>query len=455
MRTGQAGPVGLVGKNALSRVSDGLPTRRPRPARRAIACGCAIVALLVAALHAQPMMDPKQMSGIPRTVSELPAGTVSVRVVRGQLSNYVANQVVELVAGGETRTARTDESGRAEFAGLAAGARVKTSAVVGSERLESQEFPVPAEGGVRLLLVATELPESAPSAPAAAARGEVVLAGDSRIVIEPGEDAARVYYLLGIVNRTREPVSPSAEFTFDLPEDASGATILEGSSPNAGVSGRRVRVQGPFAPGQTLVQVGCELPYSEGSLRLTQRFPAVFEDFGIAVKKVGALKVSSPQVARQQDMNVGGDTYVIGGGGSVPAGQPVTIAIDGLPYASATPRRIAVSLALAIMAWGAWAFFRGSDRPGLAEDRRRLFERRERLFTDLVRLESERADRSRPSDAGRQSPALRSELADPPGDSLYASRREELVAALEHVYGGLAVSETESQAAGDASSSRR
>ena len=51
------------------------------------------------------------MSGIPRPVSDLPDRTISVRVIRGDLSNNIANHPVELLIDGETQTVKTDESG--------------------------------------------------------------------------------------------------------------------------------------------------------------------------------------------------------------------------------------------------------------------------------------------------------------------------------------------------------
>src|SRR6185436_8633232 len=106
-----------------------------------------------ALLRAQ-MPDPRQMAGIPRPVTDLPDGAVSVRLIRGQLSNNIPDFPVELHVGSEVRTARTDEAGRAEFTGLPAGQTLKAVAVVDGERLESEAFPAPARGGIRLLLVA-------------------------------------------------------------------------------------------------------------------------------------------------------------------------------------------------------------------------------------------------------------------------------------------------------------
>ena len=91
------------------------------------------------------MPDPKQMSGIPRPVTDLPAGHVSVRLIRGQLSNNIQGHPVEIVGGTKPMVVNTDENGRAEFSGIAPGTTVKAIANVDGERLESQEFPWPAQ----------------------------------------------------------------------------------------------------------------------------------------------------------------------------------------------------------------------------------------------------------------------------------------------------------------------
>src|SRR4029453_11010786 len=101
------------------------------------------------------MPDPKQMPGIPRPVSDLPDGTVSVRLIRGDFSNNITDFPVEMQAGGKSRTVKTDDSGRAEFRNLPAGENLKFVAVVDGERLESETFPAPAQGGIRLMRGAT------------------------------------------------------------------------------------------------------------------------------------------------------------------------------------------------------------------------------------------------------------------------------------------------------------
>src|SRR5436305_538549 len=108
-------------------------------------------------MHAQfQMPDAKTMSGIPRPVTDLPDRSISVRVIRGDLSNNIPNQPVELRVGGKTLTVKTDENGRAQFDAVPSGVSVTAATTVDGEKLESQEFPAPARGGIRMMLVATD-----------------------------------------------------------------------------------------------------------------------------------------------------------------------------------------------------------------------------------------------------------------------------------------------------------
>jgi hypothetical protein len=389
---------------------------------------CVIGTLCVPALTSAQfqMPDPKQMSGIPRPVTDLPNGTISVRLIRGDLSNNITNYPVELHVGDKVQTVKTDESGRAEFRDLPAGTTVKAVAVVDGERLESQEFPVQGQGGIRLMLVATDKEkekQKQAEASAPAITGQVVLSGETRIVIEPRDEVLDVYYLLDIVNNDRAPVNPSTPFEFDMPNGATSATIMQGSSPLASVSGSHIKVAGPFPPGRTFVQAAALVPVSSGTLNLTQRFPANLEQLSVLVKKVGELKLASPLIQRQQDMAAQGDTLIVAVGGPVQAGQPISLTLDGLPHQNQTPRQLALGLALVILIAGAWAATRPLQPGARADERRRLIARREKLFQDLVRLEHDHR-------RGRV------------GGGAYATRREELVAALEHIYGALDTDDT-------------
>jgi hypothetical protein len=94
-------------------------------------------------------------AGMPLRDGALAPGMLTVRVVEGAFTKDFADQLVEVeVAGGKIDSARTGADGRAQFAHLPVGARVRAWASVGGERLESESFEMPGESGVRVLLVA-------------------------------------------------------------------------------------------------------------------------------------------------------------------------------------------------------------------------------------------------------------------------------------------------------------
>ena len=365
------------------------------------------------------MPDPKQMSGIPRPVDDLPKGAISVRLIRGELSNNIAGHPVELRVGSDVRTVKTDEAGRAQFNDVPPGATVKASADVDGEHLESQEFPAPAEGGIRLMLVATDKAKAAAAAAAPAVTGHVVIGDQSRIVIQPREEALEVYYLLDIANNAKSPVNTAAPFEFDMPDGARGCGIMQGSSPQAAVNNAHVIVQGPFAPGSTFVQVACELPAETGSVEIEQRFPAALAHLAVVVKKTGDTTLRSPQLKEQRELPADGEVFIAATGGAVAAGQPIELTVGGVPHHSPTPRRVALGLAIAIALAGVWAAGRpAEDRTTKTAERKRLATRRDKLFNELVRLEQEHR-------TGRVD------------ERRYATRREEILAALEQIYGAL------------------
>ena len=396
---------------------------------RLLLCGLGLF-VLGGALSAQiAMPDPKEMSGIPRPDAAVPNQSLTVRVIRGSLSNNVVNQTVELQVGDQVRTAKTDDQGRAQFDRLPAGASLKATTVVDGERIESQSFAAPAQGGVRLMLVATDKEKEAREAAARSApavSGQVVLgmreatatrpAAQSRIVIEPGDEIVDVFYFLDIVNDASTPVQTPSLFTFDMPTGATAVTLFQESQKVAAVTGTHVRVPGPFPPGVTSVQVVCQLPVTSGTLDIVQTFPASWEQVLVLVKKFGAVQLTSPQIFRQQDFPTG-DAFMAGGA-ALAAGQPLTLTLSGLPHHSRTPRWIAVAIAGLIALLGFWLARKGPAPTLLQDERKRLLSRREKLLQELVRLENDeragRGDRAR-----------------------YAMRREELMVALERIYGAL------------------
>jgi hypothetical protein len=389
-----------------------------------------MVTLMPPALRAQSMPgqgtampDPKAMSGIPLPVPDIPAGTVTARVIRGALTNPVQGQSVELIGAGAARTASTDEAGRATFTGVPTGARVKAVVTVNGERVESQEFDMPAAGGVRVMLVTTDAAieqkaaEDRKLAQAPAVSGAVVFGEQSRFVIEVGDDALNVFYILQVVNTAKRPVDGGGPLVFDLPAGAVGAGVLEGSAGNAAAAGSKVTVTGPFAPGDTIVQFAYSVPLGSEEIVLAQRLPAPMARVTVIAQKIGAMQLSSPQIAQRREMSADGQTYIVAEGGPVKAGDTVTLTLGTLPHRPTWPRNLALALAIVVLGAGAWGASRGPS-PQQASRRQQMHARRDKLFADLAALEAQRR-------AGTMDPRA------------YATRREQLVTALEDLYAGL------------------
>jgi len=392
-----------------------------------------LITLLCSAILAwQPvtmaqMPDARQMSGVPLPVADLPAGTVTVRVVRGTITNVISGQLVELTGGSSTLSAKTNDAGRAEFNGLIPGTKVRATATVNGERLESQGFTVPASGGTRVALVATDAEmqkraeQERQQAESTAQSGTVVLGERSRFVFEMGDEALNSFALFEIVNAATTPVKTAQPVIFDLPSTAVGAGLLEGSTPQAAVSGKRVIVNGPFAPGTTVVQFGYSVPISGGSLTIEQVVPVALRQVSVMAQKVGDLQLQSPQIAEHRDMPLQGETFIVGKGPAIAAGQTIAFNFTGLPHQPVWPRNVALALAAGILVAGIWASRRRRSLSQTEDERRkRLDTRRDRLFAELTTLEQQH----------------REQAIDP---ERYGARRRELVSALERVYAQLDV----------------
>ncbi len=105
-------------------------------------------------------------AGMPLRDGSLPPGMLTVRVVNGSFSNNVTDVAVSVtVAGGKIERATTGADGRAQFAHLPVGGTVQATAVTGVGALVSDPFDMPAESGVRLLLVIGDGPVTATGVP--------------------------------------------------------------------------------------------------------------------------------------------------------------------------------------------------------------------------------------------------------------------------------------------------
>jgi hypothetical protein len=383
-------------------------------------------------IHAQ-MPDLRAMAGMAMPSADLPDGSVSVRVVKESIANNLPDVEVELHGAGPVRTARTGPDGRARFNGVPAGATVHAIALVNGERLTSSEFQVPPRGGVRTLLAAglgtpgapntapadkpTE-PPPAQASPGSAGSSALSFGSNSRIVLEFSDDVLQAFYLLEIVNTGGAAVQPASPLVIDLPEVAEGATMLEGSSKQATVRGRQVSIAGPFSAPMTPVQIAFRIDAPGDTLTLAQPFPLSFQMPIAAVQKVGDMRVSSPQIARSQEVPIEANTFIMGSGPPLPANTPLTLTITGLPHHSRTALWTALLLAGVIVATGIWLAWSPAASAAAVSDRNRLQTECEQHLAALAALEQAHTD-------GGIEPAR------------YEARRVALVAELERLYAAL------------------
>jgi len=245
--------------------------------------------------------------------------------------------------------------------------------------------------------------------------GLVILGDQSRFVLEIGDDALNVFNLLQIVNTAKHPVTIGGPLEFQLPKDAVGAGLLEGSAKGAVVASGKVLVKGPFAPGSTPVQFGYSIPLGDEAITVAQKMPAPLPVLAVVAQKVGEMRVSSSQLAGQREMSADGQTFIVGQGGAIRAGDTLILTLTGLPHRPSWPKYLALALAAVILAGGAWSAVRARTGPDEDARRRQLHGDRDELFSALASLEAQR--RKGTIDA-----------------AAYASRRADLVTELEGLY---------------------
>jgi hypothetical protein len=345
------------------------------------------------------MPDPSAIAGTPLPAPELPDRAVTVRVVRERMGNNVPGQTVTLKVGSESRTGKTDEQGRAQFDGLAAGTSVQATTIIDGETLTSQEFQVPAKGGVRVALIAgiaaaaaKEKSEAEAAAKMPARPGVVEIGPESRLIIEYQDDNLTVFYLLEILNNARTPIDIGGPMLIRLPTGAAGASIMQGSSQNASANGDMLTVTGPFPPGKTVVQLGFSLPQAGANYTLRQTWPAALAQVFVGMEKIGNMQVSSPQLTDVREMSSEGQPFIMATGPRLNAGDTLVLNLTNLPAHSTTPRTVALAAAAIMFLVAGWFAF-APGRAHAAQDAR-LAAKRDKLMNEVVALERKRRARS-------------------------------------------------------------
>ena len=360
---------------------------------------CLMLVLLAAPAFAQMATpDPSAMAGLPLPAGDVPDASVTVRVLRERMGNNISGQAVTLRVGIESRAATTDAQGRAQFTGLTAGALVQATATVDGEVLTSQEFPVPAKGGIRVALIsgiqkvaAAEKAAAAAAAKEPARPGVVEFGSESRIIFEFQNDTLTVFYLLEVVNNARTPIDIGGPILMDLPTGASGVAMMAGSSPSASVRGDLLTITGPFAPGKTSAQVGFSLPQAGAASVVQQKWPIALAQVLVAAEKIGPMQMSSAQIPEVREMASDGKVFLMGNGGRLNPGDTLVVNLSGMPAHSEWPRTVALTMAALVFGAGLWLSL--SPAAARASADAKLETRRERLLGDVVALERKRRQR--------------------------------------------------------------
>ncbi len=295
--------------------------------------------LLAPTLLAQgpAMPDPKEIAGVPLPVGDVPAGTVTVRVIRGTLVQqhpWPDGRAVR--ATGLRRRQQTGESGRAEFTGLRPGARVKAVADVGWRTTRvAGDSPCPRRAAFESC--SSRPIRKRPSVPTRTASWRLPLrrpapsssASSRDSSFELGDEALNVFNILQIVNTARTPVEPREPIVFEsAAERRRRDAAATGRAPRQLPRGRRILIAGPFAPGPTLVQFAYAVPYSGPNVTIEQRMPAVLNQVTVMAQKVGEMELNSPNVAQRREMSAQGETYIVGQGPGVRAGDVVSFSFS-------------------------------------------------------------------------------------------------------------------------------
>ena len=334
--------------------------RKPEARRLYFTLASLLAAMLIGfAAPVAAQMDLTQVSGQPLPSPDLSPGTLTVRVIRGAITNNVANQDVELTVDGAVRRLKTDVSGHVELTGLKPGTQVKAVTVVDGQRIESKDITM-GTTGIRVMLVArldaSGASPGAPSSPAISpVKGTVAFGPESRVVAEIADDQLNVYFLMDVINSGQGPVDMGGPLILDLPREAQGAGLLQDSTRQATVSGSRVTVTGPFPAGKTPVRVGFSLPVSGGTAHVTSKLPAALPQVIVIVGQSGGLGLTSPQISAKREVTDEGQRIVVGTGPGLPAGGTLTFDITGVPHHATWPRYLALTLAGGIMTAGVWA----------------------------------------------------------------------------------------------------
>jgi hypothetical protein len=351
------------------------------------------------------------ISGVVQRDAQLPAKTVVVTAL-DETGRPMAGKTIELghvKAGGrvEVSTQVTGPDGEARF--LAVGDSGPTTdgnapapdvgaAVVmehGDLRLGTDGFGFPVGEGVRVQL----------RVPARTADPSVIVVGEGgRLILQLRDDGLSFIETLPLQNLSDKLFDPGVGgIEIPLPREFTGAEGAEGEHKIEVRKGIGVAVHGRIPPTRPQaadpgrkspdeVTFGFLMPLSGSSRDFEQKFPNGFGEFTFITDQVAGLTIDSPQITGRQEREANGKKYWLMRGEPIPPGGTLRFTVRGLPAPDTTGRNLAGVLALALVA-SAVVFGRRPGAKGKGagpSERDRLVQRREKLFAELVTLESGR-----------------------------------------------------------------
>ncbi len=187
---------------------------------------------------------------------------------------------------------------------------------------------MPAAGGTRLLLVATDpdidkrAQEDRSLAAGPAQPGIVVIGEQSRFVFEFGDGSLSVFNLLQLRQHGENTGHAAAAHRVrsarrgDRHGDAEGLVAAGNGRGQEGHS-RSVRSR----PASRNIQFAYSLPYSSSSLTVEQPMPVPLNRVIVLAQKIADMRLASAQMTEQREMAADGQTYVVGQGPAVRAGE--------------------------------------------------------------------------------------------------------------------------------------
>ncbi|HEX3695445.1 MAG TPA: hypothetical protein VH374_08640 [Polyangia bacterium] len=294
------------------------------------------------------------------------------------------------------RKATSDATGEAKFTDLPTGQKFGYAAVVEHRgmRLSTEPFVMPDQGGMR----ATVRALARTSDPAAVTIGQ-----GARVILQMRNDNLQFMEILPLENRSEKLFDPGVgAVEIPLPKGFVGAEVAPSDRKLEIRKDHGIAVYGAITPRQALgqmdaktagneVTLGFVLPYEGDSREFHQPLPNGIGPFTLITEQIEGLTVSGPGLGARESRELGGRKYWVMPAEPIGAGQTLNFTISGLPSTDHTGRAVSGIMALSLIV-SAFVFGR---RPGnvvkkTVDERQRLTDRREELFTELVTLEQNR-----------------------------------------------------------------